>query len=141
MSTVYYIIDKNKKKEYDKFKKFWEEKLISRNKQELKNFCDKNNGELINEELYDDILSNNIRKFSYCPMCEDVYMYRIGHSTCNKFIFSMTHINEKCICNFETLKDFLNDPENQKRYIIMEEGITKVSNKKMLDLIRKLKHT
>lgn len=127
MSTCYYLIETNKKKEFDKLENFWENILFENTKKTIEQFFKDNKGCLINDDLLDEILdSNPISSLKYCPVDDDSFSVRLGTSTVNGFYWDYVSLNlgSVAINDFKSLEAFLKEnPE----YSIWDEYNTPIS--------------
>ena len=116
MSDAYYLVDQNKKQEYEKFANFWENEFVpsvesmlneyaakrKKEKPELKEFI---------EEMHD-IGGRSCDMESYCPIFSDIYSQRLGiyHGDAMGFVWNNngeTHITEEKFRDKKQLEEFL----------------------------------
>lgn len=111
MSTVFYIVDQNKQKEYENYCKFLEEQkeLLTNN---LLNYAKSVNGALINEDRVSYETDYNVSQFfdsmKYSIDTDDI---RFGQVSARGFSFFMDHT-----CSF------IRDVNDVKKYLDEHEG-------------------
>lgn len=123
MSTVFYIKDKRKKKEYEDFCKFLEsyEKKIQ---DELSNYTKEVNGELVNEDNLEYDIEKKTRNFiNSLKYCIDEEEIRFGQVSMRGFTFFMDYTCRNLTC-FNDVEKMLKENEN---LIIVDEYDDKYS--------------
>lgn len=117
MSETYYLVNKTKKLEYEKFKAFWEEKLLPRFDEMLEQYAAERAAENpAAEDFIRDMCdlrhSSTIRDARYFPVYDTEYKQRLGYysGTTHRFVWDEggeTTVSGTVITSKETLKKVL----------------------------------
>lgn len=117
MSETYYLIDKTKKLEYDKFKIFWEEKLLPHFDEIIEHYAAERAAEEFVRDMCDLRYNSVIRDAMYFPVNDTVYKQRLGYysGTTYRFVWDEggdTTVSRTTINSKEALKKFLDNNPN-----------------------------
>ncbi|MBQ6518707.1 MAG: hypothetical protein IJI14_08305 [Anaerolineaceae bacterium] len=117
MSETYYLVNKTKNLEYDKFKAFWEEKLLPHFDEMIEQYAAERSAENpAAEEFVRDMCnlrySSTIRDARYFPVYDTVYKQRLGYysDTTHRFVWDEggdATVSGTAITSKETLKKVL----------------------------------
>lgn len=124
MSEGYCVVNRKRKKEYEEFVDFWENKLYPSFIQQLKEYGEKVNGEIINREIVDWVLwGGDGLPTSYCPLSDDSYRQNFGYynETTEEFHFwgsRETEIFDHRVYDRRSLKELMDS--NQDLYIMSD---------------------
>ena len=119
MSTCYYLVEINKKKEFEKLNDFWENVLFTKTKEMISKYFEENKGDLINDDLLDDIMDDkSISALKYCPVYDDSFSTRIGSSTATNFYWDYGSLNlgSVSIYDYNSLKKFIDENPSYSIY-------------------------
>lgn len=138
MSTVYYLRNKQKYKEYKAFEKFWK-KLVKEAKNSVAEYCKKTAGELVNADLAETIIDDTLSKISRYPIDDDKYNARLFTVTTTDVIYAgyAGCFTEKgtCIWNDVSFEAFTKT-EEAKQYQIVDECGRIRSYQEMIKLLK-----
>ena len=118
MPDTYYLIDKNKEREYQKFEEFWINTLAPEIENLLSEYATRRKKEKPNlSETIDKIIWIGKRAIdfpSFCPLTDELYVQRVGTTHYNekiKFVFATwdTNITGEKIGSVDQLKSFLEE--------------------------------
>lgn len=126
MSTVYYLIDNQKKKEIDNYIKFWNS-LMKDLTVKISDYCEKENGVYINNDFAEKVVYFVIPKIKNEVPYDDEYMMRIGHAIWDKnFVWNNFYVDGHLVNDKESFIKIFNSEELKEKYSISEEGYNNI---------------
>lgn len=135
MSTTYYLRNRQKYKEYEAFRGFWEN-LVSKTKLSLTEYCEKTNGELVDRALAKDIVDDTISRIKRCPIDQEQFDMELFICS-ESFVHMRYEVCTKsgaCIQDVASFEAFMKT-EEAKRYQIVNEYWEEVSYEEMLRIL------
>ena len=122
MSITYYIADKNKKDEYEKFRKFWEDELFPEFIDKIYEYCSSVDGEIVNQDLAEGIAEDNLCGYSSVPLSETKFeevMVTVNHAG---VFWRKCVVEGNSINSLEELIKFFSKKEHQEHYLVLDEN-------------------